>query len=106
MRLVKFGIGIQFSTTLRELNDTPEDCLYRTRALCAAAIALLSASDFAHAKDGYFSHGLGIKSEGIAGVGIAFPQDSLAAATNPAGTALVGNRVDLGAWRPVSCSST
>jgi len=49
-----------------------------------------------HATDGYFSHGYGVKAQGIAGVGIALPQDGLAAATNPAGTALVGNRVDVG----------
>jgi long-chain fatty acid transport protein len=59
------------------------------------AAALLSPM-FAHATNGYFSHGYGIKSQGIAGIGIALPQDSLAAATNPAGTALVGDRVDLG----------
>lgn len=50
----------------------------------------------AHATNGYFTHGYGAKSQGIAGVGIALPQDGLAAATNPAGTALVGNRADLG----------
>jgi len=49
-----------------------------------------------HATDGYFSHGYGIKAQGIAGIGIALPQDALAAATNPAGTALVGDRADLG----------
>jgi long-chain fatty acid transport protein len=32
----------------------------------------------------------------MGGVGIALPQDSLAAATNPAGMALVGNRFDIG----------
>ena len=32
----------------------------------------------------------------MGGVGIALPQDGLAAATNPAGTAFVGDRVDLG----------
>ncbi|MEJ1958447.1 MAG: hypothetical protein WDM70_02470 [Nitrosomonadales bacterium] len=48
------------------------------------------------ATDGYFSHGFGIKSEGIGGVGIALPQDGLAAATNPAGTAFVQDRADLG----------
>ena len=48
------------------------------------------------ATDGYFSHGFGVRSQGIAGVGIALPQDGLAAATNPAGTAFVGDRVDLG----------
>lgn len=49
-----------------------------------------------HATNGYFSHGYGIKSKGMAGVGIALPQDALAAATNPAGTAWIGNRMDLG----------
>jgi long-chain fatty acid transport protein len=50
----------------------------------------------AHATNGYFSHGYGAKAQGIGGVGIALPQDALAAATNPAGTAAVGNRADLG----------
>jgi long-chain fatty acid transport protein len=63
--------------------------------LTVLAAALLSPM-FAHATNGYFSHGYGIKSQGIAGIGIALPQDGLAAATNPAGTALVGDRVDLG----------
>ena len=51
----------------------------------------------AHATNGYFSHGYGAKGLGQAGVGIAWGQDALAAATNPANTALVGNRVDAGA---------
>ncbi|MGB8883008.1 MAG: porin, partial [Azonexus sp.] len=45
---------------------------------------------------GYFATGYGVKSAGMGGVGIALPQDGLAAATNPAGTAFVGDRVDLG----------
>ncbi|MDD2545315.1 MAG: outer membrane protein transport protein [Burkholderiaceae bacterium] len=59
------------------------------------AVALLSPA-LALATNGYFSHGYGAKSLGMAGVGIALPQDALAAATNPAGTAAVGNRLDLG----------
>lgn len=54
------------------------------------------ASPLAHATNGYFSHGYGMKAKGMAGVGIALPQDSLAAATNPAGIVTVGNRMDLG----------
>jgi len=54
------------------------------------------ASPLAHATNGYFSHGYGMKAKGMAGVGIALPQDSLAAATNPAGIAMVGNRLDVG----------
>lgn len=50
----------------------------------------------AHATNGYFSHGYGVKSEGMAGVGIALPQDGLTAATNPAGTAFTGDRLDVG----------
>jgi long-chain fatty acid transport protein len=68
--------------------------LARTRLAVAIAIALLPA--LAGATNGYFSHGYGIKSTGMGGVGIALPQDALAAATNPAGMALVGNRVDFG----------
>lgn len=57
----------------------------------------------AQATDGYFSHGYGIKSQGMGGVGIALPQDALAAAANPAGMGLVGDRVDFGVtwFRPV-----
>jgi long-chain fatty acid transport protein len=65
---------------------------YPTLALAAALFTPL----LAHATNGYFSHGYGAASEGSAGVGIALAQDSLAAASNPAGTAAVGNRVDLG----------
>lgn len=50
----------------------------------------------AHATNGYFSHGYGAKGLGQAGVGIAWGQDALAAASNPANTGLVGNRVDAG----------
>ena len=48
------------------------------------------------ATSGYFATGYGVKSAGMGGVGIALPQDGLAAATNPAGTAFVGDRLDLG----------
>src|SRR5690606_32923507 len=40
--------------------------------------------------------GYGIKAKGMAGVGIALPQDAMAAATNPAGMVFVGNRMDVG----------
>lgn len=50
-----------------------------------------------HATNGYFQHGYGIKAQGQAGVAIAQPQDALAAANNPAGTAWIGDRLDIGA---------
>jgi len=63
----------------------------------AALVAIAAASGSAFATNGYFSHGYGIKAKGMAGVGIALPQDGLAAATNPAGITEVGDRLDLGA---------
>lgn len=63
----------------------------------AITLALAFTPGLALATNGYFTHGYGVKSLGIGGIGIALPQDALAAAHNPAGTALVGNRFDLGA---------
>jgi long-chain fatty acid transport protein len=62
-----------------------------------AAMIAVGAMGSAYATDGYFSDGFGMKSKGMGGVGIALPQDALAAANNPAGMVMVGNRVDLGA---------
>ncbi len=55
------------------------------------------------ATDGYFAHGYGVRAQGIGGLGIALPQDALAAATNPAGMGKVGSRIDAGVtyFRPV-----
>lgn len=73
-----------------------------TPLLKAALLPAILAPGLALATNGYFSHGYGVKSQGLAGVGIALPQDGLAAATNPAGTAFVGDRLDVGAtwFRP------
>lgn len=61
--------------------------------VCSALLVLPSA---AMATNGYFSHGYGTKSKGLAGGGVALPQDAMASATNPAGLAYVGDRFDLG----------
>jgi long-chain fatty acid transport protein len=66
------------------------------KLLLAAATAAALAPLAAHATTGYFAHGYGIKAKATGGVGIALPQDSLAAASNPAGMAWIGNRADLG----------
>jgi len=66
------------------------------KLLIAAATAAALAPLGAYATVGYFSHGYGIKSKATGGVGIALPQDALAAAANPAGMAWIGNRFDLG----------
>jgi long-chain fatty acid transport protein len=59
-------------------------------------IAGALASPLALATNGYFPLSYGVKSEGMGGVGIALPQDTLAAAINPAGMVRVGDRADVG----------
>jgi long-chain fatty acid transport protein len=72
-----------------------------TSALAIAGLATVSGAAFA--TDGYFSDGYGIKAKGMAGVAIAMPQDTLAAANNPAGMVWQGDRLDLGVdwFRPI-----
>lgn len=65
-----------------------------TRVFAFMALAGMAGSAFA--TNGYFSHGYGMSSKGMGGVGIAYPQDTLAAASNPAGMVHVGNRMDIG----------
>jgi len=58
--------------------------------------AMLLTPSVAFATNGYFSHGWGMKSKAMGGTGIANPTDSLAAANNPAGMVMLGNRLDFG----------
>lgn len=62
----------------------------------AVLLAVAGLSTSAFATNGYFSHGYGMKSKGMAGVATAYGQDALAAATNPANMVLLGNRWDAG----------
>lgn len=64
----------------------------KTAAICSGLIAASTAS----ATTGYFTLGYGAKSMGMAGAVVSSPQDTLAAATNPAGMALIGERLDFG----------
>lgn len=50
-----------------------------------------------YATNGLSSHGYGIVNKGMGGAGVAWSQDSLSAATNPAGMNSVGNKLDFGA---------
>lgn len=61
-----------------------------------AFMALAGIAGSAHATNGYFSHGYGQSAKGMGGAGIAYPQDTLVAATNPAGMVHLGNRMDIG----------
>ncbi len=76
-----------------------------TSALAVVGLATISSSAFA--TDGYFSDGYGMKAKGMAGVSIAQPQDTLAAANNPAGMVLQGDRLDVGVdwFRPIRTST-
>ncbi|MDZ7750292.1 MAG: outer membrane protein transport protein [Gammaproteobacteria bacterium] len=69
------------------------------RFLGSTIVLLLGAGlvPLAHGTNGYSPTGFGTANKGMAGAGVALPQDSLAAATNPAGMALVGHRLDVGA---------
>ena len=65
------------------------------KTMIAAGLAMaLSAPAFA--TNGIFVHGIGQSAKGAGGAGIAYPQDSLAAGTNPAGMSFIGNRADGG----------
>lgn len=68
-----------------------------TRYKIAGAVIGLLMAPAAHATNGTIAHGFGTKAKGMGGVSIAFPQDALAAASNPAGMAFVGSRLDMGA---------
>jgi long-chain fatty acid transport protein len=69
----------------------------RLRTLCILALLLVPFS--AYATNGYFLIGYGAKSRSMGGVGVAYAQDGLAAAANPAGMADAGvstMRIDFG----------
>lgn len=63
----------------------------------AIALALAGLSAGANATNGYFSHGYGMKSKGMAGASTTSTDDAFFGANNPAAAAFVGDRMDLGA---------
>jgi long-chain fatty acid transport protein len=70
---------------------------FKQNALRAAAVLALGAALIpAHATNGYFAHGYGIKAKGMGGAGVALAQDAFAGANNPAQSAFAGNRYDVG----------
>ena len=66
------------------------------KSLLAIAVSGILVSPAVNATNGYFSHGFSTKEKALAGAGTAYSQDSMAAATNPAGMAFVGERMDIG----------
>ena len=63
--------------------------------LAAAVAATFMVPMSASATNGYFGIAYGAKARAVAGASTALPQDSMAAAVNPAGMAHVGERADL-----------
>ena len=74
----------------------------KRNVVLALAVAAAVAAPGAFATNGYFTEGEGTVNRGMAGAGIAMPQDALAAAVNPAGIVKLGGRMDigLGVFRP------
>ena len=68
----------------------------RTIAGIVVLATLLVLPQLAAATNGYLSHGIGIKSKGMGGAGLAYPQDALVGGTNPAGFAFIQDRFDIG----------
>lgn len=66
------------------------------RILALAVAAACAAPGVALATNGYFSHGYGTHTKGLAGAGAALPLSSMDAATNPANMVWVGDRIDAG----------
>jgi long-chain fatty acid transport protein len=66
----------------------------KTRILVALVAAALPMA--AHATDGYFSHGYGMKAKGMAGASIALTHDAFGGANNPATMAFAGGQFSLG----------
>ncbi len=62
----------------------------------AVAVTIGVLAPAAEATNGYFTHGYGTANKGLAGAGVALPQDAMIIATNPAGLAFLGKRYDAG----------
>jgi len=69
---------------------------YKRWAAAVAVAAAIAIPSVSFATNGMNDIGVGAKAKGMGGVGIALPQDSFAAAHNPAGAVFVGCRYDLG----------
>ena len=76
-------------------NDNMKPRFGLASQLVIAGLAVLTAVP-GYATDGYFDYGYGVKAKGIGGAGVAFPQDGLAPATNPAGAAFLEDQLDFG----------
>ena len=65
-----------------------------TKFLVVIALSAFLFAPGANSTNGYMSHGYGIASKGMAGAGMALPQDTLSVFNNPAGLTRLGKRFD------------
>ncbi|NOX68261.1 MAG: hypothetical protein GXP15_03670 [Gammaproteobacteria bacterium] len=80
-------------------------------AITLITVALTLASGSASATNGYFTHGTGTKNKGMAGAGLAMPEDAISMANNPAAALFGTGRLDVGAalftpWRDYKTSAS
>ena len=61
------------------------------------AMTLAACFSGAHATNGYFAHGYGVKAQGMGGAAVAMTDNAFAGANNPATAAFAGNRWEVGA---------
>lgn len=70
----------------------------RMHALRGAALLAVGATLLpAHATNGYFPHGFGLKAKGMGGTAVALSHDAFGGVNNPASVSYAGNRWDIGA---------
>ena len=62
----------------------------------ATAIVTLLLTTPLWATNGYFMHGIGTKNKGMAGSGLAMPEDAISVANNPAAALANAGKYDLG----------
>jgi long-chain fatty acid transport protein len=71
---------------------------WRSQLTAAAIVAAIALPGAGYGSNGLINVGYGPKARGMAGAGIAYSQESLAAAINPAGLVHVGCRADIAAY--------
>lgn len=75
------------------MKSTLKPRLAGTAALCLVAALV---PEVASATEGYFALGYGVAQRGVAGAGVAYSQDGMSSAINPAAVASVGQEFSLG----------
>ena len=68
----------------------------KTHSRLAIAIVTLLITTPLWATNGYFMHGTGSKNKGLAGGGLAMPEDAISVANNPAAALANAGKYDLG----------